>query len=90
MKLKRKISTLILTAIMALGMCVPALAAPSNTGFTDVPADAWYAEAVTYCHEQGWMNGTSAVEFSPEEAMTRAMLATVLYQKAGSPTLPKI
>lgn len=57
----------------------------NSAGFSDVPADAWYAEAVDWCKEHGIMSGTSAAEFSPDRIMTRAMLATVLYRVAGSP-----
>jgi len=63
---------------------VPLAAAPV---FSDVPADVWYAEAVSWCREHDMMSGTSAVAFSPDTVMTRAMLATVLYQAAGSPTV---
>ena len=52
-------------------------------GFTDVAADAWYADAVKYVTEKGYFNGTSATEFSPEMAMTRAMFVTVLGRRAG-------
>ena len=33
--------------------------------FSDVPADAWYAEAVQYVYENGLMTGTSDTTFSP-------------------------
>ena len=53
----------------------------------DVSGDAWYADAVAYCREQGWMGGTSKTTFSPNGTMTRSMLATVLYRQAGSPAV---
>ena len=46
--------------------------------FTDVPSEAWYAEAVNYCQQRGIMSGTSAATFAPEETLTRAMLVTIL------------
>lgn len=55
--------------------------------FSDVPADAWYAEAITYCQQNGIMNGTSDTTFAPEDSLTRAMLATVLHRLSGSPTV---
>lgn len=64
---------------------VPLAAAPDGTGFFDVAADAWYAEAVKWCHATDLMNGTSGSEFSPDAVMTRAMLATVLHRAAGNP-----
>ena len=55
--------------------------------FADVAPDAWYAVAVTYCYQNGIFTGTSAVTFSPDTTLSRAMLATILYRMAGSPSL---
>ena len=68
-------------------LAVSACAAAGNTGFTDVDADAWYAEAVAYCQEHNLMYGTSDTAFEPESDLTRAMLVTVLYRSAGSPAV---
>ena len=46
--------------------------------YKDVPADAWYAEAVDYCREKGLMNGISANEFNPSGIISRAHLAVVM------------
>ena len=56
-----------------------------EASFTDVPAEAWYAEAVGWCRENGIMSGTSATTFAPESSMTRAMMVTVLHRAAGTP-----
>lgn len=53
--------------------------------FTDVSTGAWYAAAVAYVHEQGWMTGTSANLFSPHLPISRSMAATILHRLAGSP-----
>lgn len=53
--------------------------------FTDVPESAWYYDSVGETVRQGLMNGTGAYTFSPDAAMTRAMLAVVLHQLAGAP-----
>ena len=55
--------------------------------FTDVPADAWYANEVQYCYEHGIFAGTSGTTFSPNDILTRAMLVTTLYRAAGNPSL---
>ncbi len=52
--------------------------------FSDVPADAWYAEAVDYAVANGLMNGVGQNRFEPNANMTRAMLVTVLWRYAGS------
>lgn len=59
-----------------------------STAFTDVPNyDYWSHEGIDYVLQNGLFNGTSATEFEPETEMTRAMIATVLWRKAGSPAV---
>ena len=62
-------------------------AAPAEAGFTDVPADADYAEAVAWCRENGLMNGVSDASFAPDSTLTRAMLVTTLYRAEGEPAV---
>ncbi|MCI8916525.1 MAG: aldo/keto reductase [Oscillospiraceae bacterium] len=57
------------------------------SAFTDVPADAWYTEAVEYCRQNDLMNGTSDTTFAPEETLTRAMLVTILWRQAEKPAV---
>ena len=85
--MQKRLLSILLTLTMLLAMAVPAFAAAEDTGFVDVDADAWYAEAVAYCREHGLMNGTSDTTFEPESTLTRAMLVTVLYRNAGSPAV---
>ncbi|MEA4816991.1 MAG: flavodoxin [Lachnospiraceae bacterium] len=82
--LKRTLSVL-LAVMMMLVMSVPAFAASSDTGFSDVAANAWYADAVQYVRDNGLMSGTSSTTFEPETTTSRAMLATILYRAVGSP-----
>lgn len=60
---------------------------PEHLPFTDVPEDAWYAEAVRYVYEHGLMAGTSGSAFSPEGATTRGQIVTILWRMAGSPVV---
>ena len=55
----------------------------NTTHFTDVAADAWYADAVEYVYENKLMNGVDSDKFGPDGTMTRAMLVTVLWRYAG-------
>ena len=55
--------------------------------FTDVPEDAWYADAAAYVYEHGLMAGTSATAFSPDATTSRSMIATILWRMAGSPVV---
>ena len=58
-----------------------------TAGFADVPSDAWYAGAVQYCRENGLMAGISDTTFAPEDTLTRAMLATILWRQAEKPVV---
>ena len=53
--------------------------------FSDVRADAWYYGGVAYVGESGLMKGVSGTVFSPDGALTRGMLVSVLWRMAGSP-----
>ena len=57
----------------------------SSNPFTDVPADAYYHDAVLWAVENGITSGTSATTFSPNAACTRAQAVTFLWRAAGSP-----
>ena len=69
----------------ASGLFFSAAAENSGAPFTDVDPDAWYAEAVEYVSGSGIMSGTGASRFSPDQTVSRGMLASVLYRMAGSP-----
>ena len=58
---------------------------PEGTLFADVPASAWYADAVQYVFDNGMMNGTSATQFSPDGTTTRGMIVTILHRLEGEP-----
>ena len=53
--------------------------------FTDVDQSLWYHDAVDYAVRNGLFNGTSESTFAPDDAMTRAMLVTVLHRMEGTP-----
>ena len=57
----------------------------ASSVFTDVADTFWGKEAIDYVTENGLFTGTSATTFSPNDAMTRSMLATVLWRLAGEP-----
>jgi len=55
--------------------------APSKTAsFSDVPASAVYANAVSWAVEKGVTNGTSATTFAPDNTCTRGQIVTFLYR----------
>ncbi len=61
----------------------------SATQYTDVTKSAHgdYYNAIYWVTDNGFMNGTSATTFEPNSMVNRAMLITVLYRHAGSPTV---
>ena len=74
----------------AVGSENPGAAQLSQTAapaFSDIPADAEYADAVKWCQENGIMNGVSPTAFDPDGTLTRAMLAAVLYRAEGEPAV---
>ncbi len=56
-----------------------------QTTFADVPASAWYCDAVEYVYENGLMSGVSGGRFAPNDTLTRAMLVQTLYAMEGRP-----
>ncbi len=87
MKNVKKFGAMILALVLAFSLAVPAFAAVEDTGFSDVDANAWYAEAVIYCREHDLMAGTGNDQFAPESDLTRAQLATVLYRIEETPAV---
>ena len=55
-------------------------AAGSSDPFTDVAADAYYADAVLWAVKEGITNGSTATTFSPDVTCTRAQAVTFLYR----------
>ena len=55
--------------------------------FVDVPASAYYYDAVKWAAEQGITGGTDENHFSPDVSCTRAQIVTFLWQAAGSPVV---
>ena len=55
------------------------------TSFADVPANAYFADAVKWAVDKGITNGLSDTMFGPYEPCTRAQIVTFLWRAAGSP-----
>ena len=54
-----------------------------TNGFTDIPADQWYTQAVAWAAQNGIVNGVGNNKFDPDAKITREQLAAVLYRYAG-------
>lgn len=81
--MKRTLNKILAMLLAAILLAAPVCAA--QTGYTDVPENTWYEEAIRTVTEQGWMNGTGSGKFSPNATLTRAMLATVLWRMENCP-----
>lgn len=60
-----------------------------GVGFVDVPEDEWFYNAVMWAAATGTMTGydDGSNTFGPNNPMTRAEMATVLYRIAGEPAV---
>ena len=55
------------------------------TSFVDVPANAYFTDAVKWAVDKGVTNGLSDTMFGPYASCTRAQIVTFLWRAAGSP-----
>ena len=82
----KKLLSVLLTAIMIMSVCMTAIPASAvKTGFSDVEEGRWSASSIRYAVDKGYMKGVGGDKFDPEGSLTRAMVATVLWRREGSP-----
>lgn len=74
----KKIFSLLLSVALLCGFCIPASAAEYRT-FPDVPSNHWAAYYIERANELGIMKGYSDGRFYPENTLTRAEMALILY-----------
>ena len=55
------------------------------TDYTDVSSSAWYYDAAKYVTDKQLMSGEKPYVFGADEALTRAEVASALYNLAGQP-----
>ena len=77
---KKRLLCLLTSVCLGAAMCArPAMA------YTDVEQDDAFYEAVQQAGQYGLMNGTGEELFEPDEAVSRAMLVTILGRVLGAP-----
>jgi len=82
---RTKITALMLTAVMLLGIFSAGLTASAALPFKDTDGH-WATEAIEFVVDAGLMNGVGNGEnFGPNMSLTRGMVVTVLYRDNGSP-----
>jgi len=63
-------------------------AKPTTTPVTELVDDVdghWAIDAIQFVYDRGLLTGISENEFAPDLAVTRAMMATIMYGMAGNP-----
>ncbi len=83
----KKIISMILVVMMCLSIVLTGIisAAEEKMPFTDVKESKWFYGAVQYVYTNGLMNGKSETKFAPNEVLTRAQFAKMLWSLAGEP-----
>ena len=80
----KKLTCFLLTLLLLVSLATPvALAAGSR--FSDVPAGAWFAEAVDWAVDAQITQGTGADTFSPDDPVTRGQMLTFLFRTINGP-----
>ena len=59
----------------------------ADVSYTDVQADAPYAQAIRWAAGEGLMSGYGDDSFGPEDVLTREQLTVILWNYAGRPML---
>ena len=86
-----RVWALVAALALLLGLAAFAPAPAQAASFRDVPSGQWYTSWVDQASDQGLMSGfTDAGRptgyFGPDEPLTRAQVATVLWRMAGGPS----
>lgn len=79
--MKKRVLSLLLVCVLLVSAAPFAAAA----GYTDVPANAWYAPAVAYVTEHNLMEGTGGGRFSPDKTLTPTHLSAATTAKVTFP-----
>ena len=92
-EIRRRALALITVLLFALGLAAMAPAPAQAAPFRDVPSGQWYTSWVDKASDRGLMSGFTDPAtgrptgyFGPDEPLTRAQVATVLWRMAGGPS----
>jgi len=85
MKLRKRLTALLLSAVMVAAMLPSAFAEEDEPRFSDVTGDVWYREAVEIAAAKGLMAGYEDGTFHPAVTLKRNMLAQVFYNWETKP-----
>lgn len=71
--------------VLSASLAAPAGASVGVGTFLDVPADSWYAAAVTWATDHDVISGTGGSQFSPDRSCTTGEIITFLWRAMGRP-----
>lgn len=80
-----------MTRSMAAAVVYRLLGAPEHDGrssFSDVPEDEWYAPAVAWCAEMGYISGFEDGSFRPDDEITREQFYVIAARVMGMRATP--
>lgn len=88
MKRIQRIGAALLALVLSASLLPYAYAALSLGDYVDLEPDKWYVQGIGFCLENGLMSGRGrrVKYFDPNEPVTRAQLATILWRMEGEPT----
>ncbi|MBR5741448.1 MAG: S-layer homology domain-containing protein, partial [Firmicutes bacterium] len=81
----KKIISLFIAILMLAAVLGAAIPVSAGRIFSDVEEGRWSETSVRHAVNSGYMNGVGDGLFDPEGPLTRAMVATVLWRREGSP-----
>jgi len=82
-KMSKKLISLLITVLIFLSAIIPITSSAKTAAekFTDVFSGQWYYKHVNYVYQNRLMNGSGDSKFAPANALTRAMLVRVMFNK---------
>ena len=83
--MKKTLSVLLALTMAAVVLAAAVPASAYKIEFSDVTKDMWSYGSILYAVDEGYMQGVGNDKFDPEGPLTRAMVATVLWRREGSP-----
>jgi len=57
--------------------------AAATTSYSDVPSSHWAVKYISYASSQGWVQGVGSGQFTPDSAVTRAAICTMVNHILG-------
>ena len=83
--MKKLLSYVLFIVMIAAAFSSVVPVSSADPAFGDVNGSMWSYDSIVYAVRSGYMQGVGGDRFDPEGSLTRAMVATVLWRREGSP-----